>query len=354
MECNKTLENYKRTRNKCIRFGILLACLFLVLLTGSVGLGAMDISYSDVLKICWGKITGCEAMLASIKSNVIAVVWEIRMPRILSGFFVGAGLALSGVVFQSILQNPLADPYTLGISTGAAFGASLAILINVLFGIFFPVPVFALVFALLTLVTVIMISLRGGGFISSNLIIAGIIVSSILSAGISFIKMLAGEDVSSIIYWLMGSLGAKDWNDVSLVAPIVVIGFILAFIFANDLNVMTLGNRNAEALGVNAKRIRGFYLILASCITAVCVSVCGVIGFIGLVVPHILRFSLTSNNRRLMPLSALLGGVLLCGADNVTRLLSNGEIPVGVLTTLLGGPFFIYIFLKRRGGSKYE
>jgi iron complex transport system permease protein len=354
MERDITIDNYRRTRARCVFAGVILAALLFLLLTGTVGLGAVPISFFDVLKIIGGKLTGNSAVLAAFKDNVIAVVWEIRLPRIICGVFVGMGLATAGVIFQSILQNPLADPYTLGISTGAAFGASIAIFLNVAAGIFIPIPVLALIFALLTLTAVIAISLHGGGLISSNLIIAGIILSSILSAGISFIKMLAGENVSAIVYWLMGSLGSKEWSDVVLIAPVVVAALILAFIFADDLNVMTLGNRNAEALGVNVKRNRLFYLILASCITAVCVSVCGIIGFIGLIVPHILRFALTSDNRMLLPVSALLGGVLLCAADNVTRLLSNGEIPVGVLTTLLGGPFFIYIFLKRGGGEKYE
>ena len=161
--------------------------------------------------------------------------------------------------------------------------------------------------------------------------------------------MLAGENVSAIVYWLMGSLGSKGWSDVFLIAPVVLVASILAFLFSNDLNVMSLGSRNALSLGVNVKRIRLLYLVLASAITAGCVSVCGVIGFVGLVVPHVLRFSLTSDNRLLLPLCALLGGALLCAADNVTRLISNGEIPVGVLTTMLGGPFFIYIFLRRKG-----
>lgn len=351
---NATMENYRQKRRLCLVAGLVLFGLLLLLITGTVGAGAMKIPYAEVIRIFWGKLTGNEEMLAAIKSNVVAVIWEIRLPRILCGAFVGAGLASAGVVFQSILQNPLADPYTLGISTGAAFGASLAILINVLLGIYVPVPLFALAFALLTLFTVIMIALRGGGLVRSNLIIAGIIVSSIFSAGISFIKMLAGEDVSSIVYWLMGSLGSKDWGDVALVGSVVSITFVLCYVLADDLNVMTLGNRNAEALGVNVKRVRLFYLIVASAITAVCVSICGIIGFIGLIVPHMLRFLLTSDNRLLLPLSAIFGAVLLSGADNATRLISNGEIPVGVLTTLLGGPFFIYIFLKRKGGGKYE
>lgn len=351
---NFAFHQFKQTRKRCLFIGIILASVLIILLFSTVGWGAVQISYKEVVKIIVAKLSFQTTLLSEIKPNIVAVIWDLRMPRILCGIFVGAGLASAGVIFQSVLQNPLADPYTLGISTGAAFGASVALLLNILIGFYFPISLMALAFALFTLLIVIMISLRGGGLMRSNLIIAGIIMSSILSAGISFIKMLAGEDVSAIVFWLMGSLGSKDWRDVALVGIVVIFAFILSYFYANDLNVMTLGTRNAEALGVNVKRIRLFYLIVASCITAVCVSVCGIIGFVGLIVPHMLRFWLSSDNRVLLPLSALSGAVLLCGADNVTRLISNGEMPVGVITTLLGGPFFIYIFLKRKGGVNYE
>lgn len=354
MNTEYSIEKYKATRKSCIVLGVILFVCLLALVTGAVWFGVMDISYGDVLRILWGKITGRESLLEGIADGAAAVVWEIRFPRILTGALVGMGLSVSGVIFQSILQNPLADPYTLGISTGAAFGASLAILLNIMFGIYLPIPVFALLFAFLTLALVISISVRGGGLVSSNLIIAGIIVSAIFSAGISFMKMLAGENVSSIVFWIMGSLSSANWSDVKLVAPVVLVGTIISQLFASDLNIMTLGSRNAQALGVNAARIRLLYLIIGSTITAACVSVCGVIGFVGLVVPHVLRFSKTVDNKFLLPLSALLGAILLSVADNATRLISNGEIPVGVLTSLLGGPFFIYIFINRKGSTQYE
>ncbi len=348
MHTYKSIESYKRARRKCFGFGILLVAALLLLITGSVGLGAMDISYGDTLKIIWGKLIKNPELYSEIPEGAVAVVWKLRLPRIICGTLMGAGLSCAGVVFQAILQNPLADPYTLGISTGAAFGASLAIILNILFAVYLPIPMLALAFALLTLAAVIAISQKGGGLISSNLIIAGIILSSILSAGVSFMKMLAGEGVSAIVFWIMGSLSAKTWGDVLLAAPVVITGFVLCIWKSGELNIMTLGGRNAQALGVNVKATRLFYLTVCSCITAVCVSVCGVIGFIGLVVPHLLRFSHTSDNRLLLPLSALLGALLLTGADLVTRLISNGEIPVGVLTTLFGGPFFIWIFVRRR------
>lgn len=341
-------EKYTLSRKKYIGILIGLLAIAVVTIVLNVNLGAMEISVETVVRIIAGKLFGIEELFAQVPDNVTAVVWEIRLPRILCGFFVGMGLSVAGVIFQSILQNPLADPYTLGVSTGAAFGASVAILCNLLYALYISVTGAALLMAFLTLLFVILIAKKGGGMQSSNLIIAGIIVSSILSSALTFVKMLAGESVSAIVFWLMGSLSSKNWTDITIVCPTIVIATILAYIFANDLDVMTMGDKNALALGIHASACRLFYLILGAVITAVCVSTCGIIGFLGLVVPHILRFWLTSNNRILILLSSVVGGVLLILADGMTRLMSGSEIPVGVLTTLLGGPFFIYIFTKRR------
>jgi iron complex transport system permease protein len=261
---------------------------------------------------------------------------------------VGSSLAVSGAVFQSLLMNPLADSYTIGVSTGAAFGAVVAIYLNLFISKhLLPITPFAFVGALLTLLLVIKIATRNGYLSATNLIISGIIVSSILSAAISFLKSAAGEQVSAIIYWLMGNLAARTWQQVLLAFPFVLCGTIVCTYFAGDLNILSLGEQESRALGVDVKKIRMLYVITASLMTAVSVSVSGIIGFIGLIVPHMLRFALTSDNRALIPLSALLGGTLLLLADNVARLLFAIEIPVGVITTLFGGPFFIYIFMKR-------
>ena len=160
--------------------------------------------------------------------------------------------------------------------------------------------------------------------------------------------MLAGEDVGAIVFWLMGSLAAKSWNDAMLLMGSVVVFGTASVIFAKELDIMSLGDDTAHSLGINTEKMRTFYLIVGAALSAVCVSVCGVIGFVGLIVPHLLRFWLTSSNRVLIPLSALTGAILLSLADNAARIIASGEIPVGVITTLIGGPFFIYIFTRRR------
>ncbi|MEG0919016.1 MAG: iron ABC transporter permease [Anaerovoracaceae bacterium] len=315
--------------------------------------GDADISLTSIYKIIIGKITFNPEMYGDIPEGIVAIIWDIRLPRIICGIFVGAGLSVAGAVFQSLLMNPLADPYTIGISTGAALGASIAIFVTGILAIAtIPVLPAAFVGAILTLFVVMKIASRGSGLSSSNLIIAGIIVSSILSAGISFIKYAAGDEVGAIVFWIMGSLASRTWTHVFVAVPVISFCVAICIYYANELNVLCNGDDTATVLGINVKKVRRILLTVASLMTAACVSVAGVIGFVGLVIPHLLRFGVTSNNRNLIPMSALAGGLLLMVADNVTRVLFGGEIPVGVLTTLVGGPFFIYVFLRKskRGG----
>lgn len=334
----------KRYKNKLIALFLVLILFGCILL--SINLGRADITIIKTIKILLSKI---DSNIASgIKESYISIVWDIRLPRIITAVVVGWGLAVSGAVFQSLLMNPLADSYTMGISSGAAFGASIAIFLNLFMqNIHLPVTLFAFVGAIVTLIIVFSIAKINGYINSSNMIIAGIIVSSIFSAGISFLKSLSGESVSAIIYWLMGNLSARSWFHVVLSFSVVAICTIICFIYSNDLNLMCLGDKEAKYLGVDTQKVRIILLICGSMITAVCVSVSGIIGFIGLIVPHMLRFLVGSDNRILLPLSALLGGTLLLLADTFTRTLMNIEIPVGVFTTLFGGPFFIYIFIKK-------
>ena len=315
----------------------------------SVSRGDASISVFETAKIIAGELFSADSLLASCDPQNASIVWDVRLPRILTGMIVGAGLAVSGSIFQSILRNPLADPYTIGVSTGAAFGAVLAIYVNIILGAsLLPVMPAAFIFALLTLTVIIKIAGHNQTLNSSQLVLAGIIVSAILSSGISLIKSMAGEDVGAIVFWIMGSLFAKSWSQCLIALPIISICCIIAHSFADDLDILTLGISEAKNVGVNANKRMRMYLVIASLITAVCVSVSGVIGFVGLVVPHILRIGVSAKHRYLIPLSALLGGTLLCLADNISRLMFAIEIPVGVITTLIGGPFFIYLFMDRK------
>lgn len=338
-------------RNKYFKAKITAILLFIVLILTiflSVNMGRAGIAVGQLLKIVAGKISGNANLLVGIKESHQAIVWDIRLPRILTAILVGSGLAVSGAVFQSLLMNPLADSYTMGVSTGAAFGAAVAIYLNLFIpGFELSITLCAFAGAFLTLGIVISIARIKGYLNSANLVIAGIIVSSILSAAISFIKSASGEHVAAIVAWLMGSLAARGWNHVAMGLPIITACILVCIYFSEDLNIMCLGEQEAKSLGIDTQKLRKMFLICGALITAVCVSISGIIGFVGLIVPHMLRFSIGSDNRVLLPLSALMGGLLLLLADTGARVLMNVEIPVGVLTTLLGGPFFIYIFITR-------
>jgi len=327
---------------------LLLSLLLTMLVAVSSGLGYIRIGFFDVIRIVLSKLPGMESLTDGVSSLFPVVITTVRMPRILTSACVGAGLALSGVVFQGILLNPLADPYTLGVSSGAAVGASLALWLH--FGIWgmWSIPIFAFAGSGLTLVVVMYLASSDTELSSSSLILSGIIVSSILSAGVSFIKYMADEQVGVIIFWLMGSFGSKTWGDVWLTLSSLILGLGVCLFFSGELNVMSLGSRSAASLGVDTRKVRMILLITASLVSAVCVSVSGIIGFVGLLVPHIMRTLSGPDNRRLIPVSVLAGACLMLGADTITRAVLPHEIPIGVLTALIGGPFFCYIYRRRQ------
>ncbi|MBF0101859.1 MAG: iron ABC transporter permease [Desulfobacterales bacterium] len=320
-------------------FSIILGLIILV----SSGLGYISIPPFKVANIILSSIIQGKQAAKDIHSVVIL---DVRLPRILTSAIVGAGLSLSGTVFQGILLNPLADPYTLGVSAGAAFGAAIGFLIPFSDPVY-SVPVFAFLGALCSLFMVIYLSSSDAGLSSNHLILSGIIVTSILSAAISFLKYLANEQVSVIIFWLMGSFVSKTWFEVNLTWITLCIGFMIVFWYARDLNLISLGAKTAVTTGVNTQRVTLILLITASLITAICVSVSGIIGFIGLLVPHMTRWITGPDNRRLIPMSMLFGAILLLCADTITRTVLPHDIPIGVFTALIGGPVFCYIFRQQ-------
>jgi iron complex transport system permease protein len=330
-----------------------LAILLVAALVATAGLGYIRLPFPAVVQIMAAGLFDQPDWIAHYDPVWPVVVSEVRLPRILSAMLVGAGLALSGVVFQGILLNPLADPYTLGVSAGAAFGAAVALLLNVSLLGAFSVPLFAFVGAVATLFLVIYLSADGSGLSSTNLILSGIIVAAILSAGLSFIKYIADEQVSVIIFWLMGSFAARTWNDVGLVAAAVGLGLAVCTYFARDLNLLALGERPAASLGVDFQRVTLILLVTVSLVAAVCVAISGIIGFVGLLVPHLMRILVGPDNRGLLPASLLAGALLLLAADTLTRAVLPQEIPVGVLTALIGGPFFCYVFRKRQKEQRF-
>ena len=331
-----------------VAWAVVLVLALAVLSIITAGMGYIHVSLGDVVRILLARILKSPRWVADMDPLFATVIFDVRLPRILCAALVGGGLAMSGVVYQGILLNPLADPYTLGVSAGAAFGAAVALLLNLTAASLVSVPLFAFAGALATLFLVIFLSSSAGGFSHNNLILAGIIVAAILSAGISFLKFIADEQVSVIIFWLMGSFAAKTWSDVGLLSGVVAISLAVFIYYSRDLNLMALGRRSAASLGVDTGKVRLILLICASLVAAICVSVSGIIGFVGLLVPHIMRMVIGPDNRGLVPLSLLLGAILLLAADTVTRAVLPYEVPIGVITALVGGPLFCYIFWKRQ------
>lgn len=339
---------------KNILFTCCLATLLLCTVIISTGMGYMQIHWQDILRVIGSHLLGSPELSSSVEPSVPYVVMDVRLPRILTAALVGAGLALSGVIYQGILLNPLADPYTLGISSGAAFGASIALLANLTLLGHFSTPLFAFIGAIATLFIVMRLSTFNGLISAQTLILSGVIVGAILSAGISFLKYLADEQVAIIIFWLMGSFGSSTWSGVLLLFVTVLLGLLITLYFSRDLNIMSLGKRSSDSLGVETAHIRKILLLSASFVTAICVALTGIIGFIGLIVPHLMRYLVGPDNRKLLPASAFAGAILLLIADTVTRAVLPIEVPIGVLTALIGGPFFCVIFRQKQKGRAYE
>ena len=317
----------------------------------SAGMGFIPVPWGSVLKILAAHFPGGEGLIADMDPLWPTVVMDVRLPRIATSAIVGGGLAVAGVIFQGILLNPLAEPYTLGVSAGAALGAALALILGLDFLGAYSITLTAFAGALLTLLFVLYLASSAGQLSSGSLILSGIIVAAILSAGISFLKFWADEQVAVIIFWLMGSFASRTWLDAGATLLFVSVGCGVGMVYARDLNLLSLGERTAASMGVNIRRTPMILLTAASLLAAACVAVAGIIGFVGLLVPHMVRLVAGPDTRRLLPLSLLAGALLLLWADTLTRAVLPVEIPIGVLTALIGGPVFCYIFRKRQTGG---
>lgn len=305
--------------------------------------GPLDIPVGEVLRAL---ANGLGLYGFEVDPMIRVVVMDIRLSRVCLSFMVGAALALSGSVFQGILQNPLADPFTIGVSTGAAFGASLAIFLGLGAGGGWAglglLPLAAMAGAFAALAAVIALGRIGGGMRRESVILAGIITAAFLSALIGLLKSLDEESLSSIVFWVMGGFQGRSWPHLLFSLPYFLVGGLLVFLHAKELDILSLGDSQARLLGLEADRTRLVLLLSASLITGAAVSVSGVIGFVGLAAPHLVRMTLGSEHGPLLAFSCLVGGTALLWSDAAARtILPHGEeLPVGVITALAGGPFF--------------
>lgn len=285
--------------------------------------------------------------------NGEATLWLIRVPRLLMAIFVGATLATAGVVMQGVFRNPLAEPGVIGISSGAAVGASASIVFGLTFFGPLTLPVFAFVGGLIATVVVYASARADGRTEVVTLVLTGIAVNAVGGAAIALFTYLGStQEREQIVFWQLGSLNGTRWQDLAIVVPIAVVGIVACLFLSGSLDLLALGERQAEHLGVRVERLRVFAIVVIALLTCAAVAFCGIIGFVGLVVPHLMRMILGPGHRLLMPASALGGAVLLLAADLVARVAIPGsELPIGMLTALIGGPFFFWLLRRTRRRS---
>lgn len=324
--------------------------LLAVSIVVSLSIGSAGISIRDVWGILLHQLPWLADNSVPYTPAEIAIVTQVRLSRILLAVLVGACLALAGTGFQGVLRNPLADPYTLGVSSGSSVGASFIILFGLQSAIgMWTIPLVAFATGTLTLLGVFWLSRNKGIIHIETLILSGVIIQSFLGAFVSFMVSVSEGVVNQILFWLMGSLAMRSWEHVYMLIPFLAVGFPLLLAYGQSLNLFVLGERHAAHLGIRVERTKLIVLISSTLLTAAAVSVSGVIGFVGLVVPHLIRLLVGPDYRLITPLSAIGGGIFILWADTLARMaLTPKEIPLGVVTALLGAPFFAYLLHRRK------
>lgn len=280
------------------------------------------------------------------------IFWQLRLPRIVLSVLVGAALSVCGTAYQSIFRNPLTDPYVLGISSGASLGAALAILLG-LEAHLWGVGGMALLTAMLTILLIFKVSSMGNRMHTTTLLLTGVCLTFLITAIVSLLMALHHDKMESIIFWTMGSFASASWLDVVILIPVVLVGLATVIYHSRDLNLLLTGSETAQSLGVEVEKVRRRLLFFTTLMVAFCVSACGVIGFVGLVVPHCVRLVCGTDNRRVVPYSIFVGGIFLLLCDTAARtLIPPNELPVGSITSLFGAPMFIYLLYKSK--RKYD
>lgn len=333
-------------------------CGGFVLCTALLGLfiSSVTIPISSIISIILDNSLGI-TWKDDIPKNEEMIIWNIRLPRVLLALFVGASLALAGAAFQGLLRNPLADPYTIGVSSGAALGAVIVLFfqVTIVWLGSFTLPIVAILSGFLTLIIVFgLVRLSSRNLAIETIILAGIIVSAFVGAIISLIIALSDQDsMTQIIYWLYGSVSMRGWSHVQLILPFMIIGTFMLIFHYRELNALALGEDAAEHIGVNVNRGKILILIGASLLTGAAVAVSGTIGFVGLVIPHLVRLITGPNHRYVLPLSMLVGGAFLVCADLIARtIIAPKELPIGVITALIGAPVFALLLVRERIGRR--
>ena len=331
----------KKQRSSLFIFTIVFAVLLVTVLI-SISIGTTYIPFSKIIN----------SLFNNNENNTLNIIIKnIRLPRIILSFLVGSGLAIAGVIFQGLIRNPMVDPYIVGISAGAGTGVTMAIVLNISWSFlwFDTLPLMAFLGALITVYIVYQLASVGNKIPVMTFLLAGVAISFVLNAIMSFLMIMGTNDVHKILYWVLGSIAGRGWQEIKTMLPYFIIGLIPIIFYMKDLNIILLGEENAHYLGVDVEKVKKILIVSASLVTASVVSVSGSIGFIGLVIPHIARMLIGPDHRKLIPLAGFLGGIFLLVSDDLARsLLPPLEIPVGIITALAGGPYFIYLLRKNK------
>ncbi|KON85716.1 corrinoid ABC transporter permease [Sporosarcina globispora] len=345
-------KQYIRTylNNKILAYITAAAFLLCAMLMG-ISIGTVSVHPMTIIKVISAEIFPFISLenTDAMHSNIIM---NIRLPRVLLAGLVGASLAIAGAAFQGLLRNPLADPYTIGVSSGASLGAVLTLFLglSIPFAGMFTLPLFSILFSFLTIFAVLLFARNIERSMKvETIILTGIIFSSFLGALISLMIALTGEELRQIIGWLLGSVSMRGWAYIKIITPFFVIGTILLLMNSKELNAMSFGEEKAQHIGVDVQKRKMMVLIAGSILTGAAVAVSGTIGFVGLVIPHLTRLLWGPDHRHLLPLSILMGAGFLIMADLVSRtIIAPTELPIGVITAIIGAPAFAIILMKRK------
>jgi iron complex transport system permease protein len=349
--------NYsKRSQRWKLIIALLVIALFFIVFV-SLNIGYSAIPFSDIITILGKQIplinsTIDPSSLSPKFASYESIILLIRLPRIVGAVVIGAALAASGVLYQGVFKNPMADPYVLGVSAGASVGAGIGILFGSSLSLMgFPVvPTTAFIAALATIFIVYNISRVGTRVLEMTLLLSGIAITIFLSAIYQVMQVVAQNyQLPALVNWTIGGIANIGWNSVLTITPFIIAGIVLSYVFSRDLNMMSLGEDTAQNLGVNTERTKKILLAIGAMMTAAAVSVSGLIGFVGLMIPHITRIIMGPDHRLLLPASVLIGAIFLVICDAIARILTGAaELPVGAITAIAGGPFFIFLLRKKK------
>ncbi|MBP2145419.1 iron complex transport system permease protein [Methanofollis sp. W23] len=330
----------KKDKNILYFGGVIVSLLVLILI--ALCAGAFPVTPGNILSVL------CSALFGEASENVFhsVVILDVRIPRILLAVSIGAGLSVAGCVYQAVFRNPLVEPYLLGASSGAAFGAGLAIVLG--FQIF-SLQVTALLFSLSAVFLVYSLATKDGKTQLLHLILIGIVINALFTAGLSFLKTIAhSEQLRDLTFWLMGGIYVADWKDVLIIVPAILIAFLILWSMAWRMNVITLGDDEAQTLGLDVQKTRIITIFFSTLIASLAVATVGIIAWVGLIIPHIARMLVGPEHRALVPFSALFGGAFLLLCDTLARTLTGGEVPISILTSVIAAPYIIYLVRRNK------